>query len=202
MERPLSPLERTLLLALARTAIQDHFHDDGSLDRFVPTMKITPPLEEPRGAFVTIRESVAKGRTGTGRLRGCIGTVEPQEALYRCVIQNAVRGAFEDPRFPPLQPSELPRLTIEISALTPLQEVRRPEEIVPGRDGVHLEQGSNRAIFLPQVATEQGWGTQELLENLALKAGLAQHGWKEANLLVFQAEVFGDGAPPRPESGS
>lgn len=47
-------------------------------------------------------------------------------------------------------------------------------------------------MFLPQVAPEQRWGVFELLEHLALKAGLPRNGWKEARLAVFEAEVFGE----------
>ena len=65
--------------------------------------------------------------------------------------------------------------------------------IEPGRDGVLLEKGPRKAVFLPQVATEQGWGRRELLEHLALKAGLPRDGWRDASFSVFRAEVFGEG---------
>ena len=61
---------------------------------------------------------------------------------------------------------------------------------------MHLEHGTSSAVFLPQVASEQGWELTELLENLAIKAGLSRDGWRDARPEIFQAEVFGE-APPR-----
>jgi AmmeMemoRadiSam system protein A len=193
MAEPLTPAERRTLLGLARAAILDRLRGDGSLERARTAARITPALERVRGAFVTLHTPDVPGGT---RLRGCIGTVTPTEPLYRHVIENAVHAAFDDPRFPPLEEHEVPGLTLEISALTALSPVNGPEAIVPGRDGVQLESGGSRSVFLPQVATEQGWGTRELLEHLALKAHLPRDAWQVANLAVFQAEVFGETDTP------
>ena len=78
------------------------------------------------------------------------------------------------------------------SVLTPLVSVPGPDAIQPGRDGVVLRVGERSAVFLPQVAAEQGWSRLELLDNLALKAGLAPGAWrdKRAALLTFRADVF------------
>ena len=69
-----------------------------------------------------------------------------------------------------------------------------PDAVQPGRDGVILTVGDRSAVFLPQVATEQGWNRTELLDNLAQKAGLPAGAWrdKRAKLLTFQADVFGE----------
>ncbi|HNU83562.1 MAG TPA: AmmeMemoRadiSam system protein A, partial [Thermoanaerobaculia bacterium] len=104
----------------------------------------------------------------------------------------AVGAARNDRRFLPVAAAELPELTIEISVLTPPARVRSPAAIQPGRDGVLLEQSGRQAVFLPQVATEQGWGRDELLSQLCLKAGLAPGCWRQgARLSTFQADVFG-----------
>ena len=58
--------------------------------------------------------------------------------------------------------------------------------------GVLLVSGGHRAVFLPQVATEQGWSRLELLENLSQKAGLMKGAWKRSSLSTFQATVFGE----------
>ena len=65
--------------------------------------------------------------------------------------------------------------------------------ILSGADGVELEKPPFRAVFLPQVAPEQGWDRETMLEHLATKAGLPRDGWKGARFLTFQAEVFGEG---------
>ena len=63
-----------------------------------------------------------------------------------------------------------------------------------GRDGVVLRQGGRSAVFLPQVATEQGWDRDTLLAQLSRKAGLPADAWRrpDAELLTFQAQVFGE----------
>ena len=50
------------------------------------------------------------------------------------------------------------------------------------------------SVFLPQVAPEQKWDSQRFAEQLALKAGLARDGWRDATLATFRAEVFGENA--------
>ena len=54
-----------------------------------------------------------------------------------------------------------------------------------------LEKAGRKAVFLPQVAPEQGWDLATTLGHLALKAGLPPNGWQEgARFKVFEAEVF------------
>jgi len=49
-------------------------------------------------------------------------------------------------------------------------------------------------VFLPQVATEQGWNREQMLDHLAGKAGLSARAWRDktAQLLTFQADVFSE----------
>ena len=180
--------DRAWLLNLARESIRS------SLDKQEPP--VAPPEDSPsifraeRATFVTLKVPARGGC----RLRGCIGNMEPCRPLYRSVFENARKAAFSDPRFDPLERHELDRVRIEISVLTPMRPVADPSEIVPGRDGVQLSRSGRTAVFLPQVATEQGWDRIALLENLCRKAGLARTAWKKAKLLVFRAIVFGE--PP------
>jgi AmmeMemoRadiSam system protein A len=174
---------RRSLLGLARASIQDAIHKDGSLDAAMENTDITPPMLIEMGLFVTIKEA-------SRQLRGCIGTMSSGKPLYRTVIETAPLAALEDPRFPPLGADELGSVRISLSVLSPMRPLRDTGELVPGRDGLQLEAGKHRSVFLPQVATEQGWDRQELLERLALKAGLSRAGWRDATLSVFEATVF------------
>jgi AmmeMemoRadiSam system protein A len=109
----------------------------------------------------------------------------------------ALQAAFEDPRFRKVTLEEVPKLEIEISVLTPMTPVSGPEEIVVGRDGVLLQKGGRSAVFLPQVAPEQGWGRDEMLDNLSQKAGLSAKAWREGTRFsTFQALVFGEADSP------
>ena len=125
-------------------------------------------------------------------LRGCIGEIEPFRELYQAVTARAVDSAFRDPRFPQLSPEELRRVTIEISALTPAKPVASWKEIVIGKHGMTITKNGRSAVFLPQVAPEQGWDLAETLTYLSRKAGLAEDAWKmpDAKFTVFEAIVF------------
>jgi AmmeMemoRadiSam system protein A len=139
----------------------------------------------PRAAFVTLKEN--------GQLRGCIGDIFPQRPLYKSVIGNAINAAFADPRFAPVRKDELARIRVEISALTPPSPVASWRDIRIGTDGMVMNKGGRSAVFLPQVAPEQGWDLETTLANLSMKAGLPADAWKEgATFQVFQAEVFGE----------
>jgi AmmeMemoRadiSam system protein A len=113
--------------------------------------------------------------------------------LCRTVSAMALQAAFNDRRFSPVALEELQELEIEISVLTPFRRVEGPEAIQIGRDGVVLQKGSKRAVFLPQVAAEQGWDRETMLKHLCEKAGLSQESWKDSvELFTFQAQVFSE----------
>ena len=83
------------------------------------------------------------------------------------------------------------KIRIEISALSPHRKVESCKDIVIGRHGVIIEKNGRRAVFLPQVAPEQGWNLQETLTHLSIKAGLSSDAWKQgASFRVFEARVF------------
>lgn len=139
-----------------------------------------------RGVFVTLRKD--------GQLRGCIGEIMPRRPMYEAIMAQAINAGLNDTRFLPVTRDELPEITFEISVLTEPQEVPSYENIVLGRDGIILRKDGRSAVFLPKVATEQGWTLEQTLNHLARKAGLAAESWREgASFSVFQAEVFSEG---------
>lgn len=183
----LTAAEKTFLRDAARLAVAAAVHEQKPPDPRVLARRsgldLSPHLTEKRGAFVTL--------SLRGRLRGCIGTIEGHLPLVDAVVRNARAAAREDPRFAPVGVAELPRLDLEVSALTPLQAVARVQDIVIGQHGILLAKNGHRAVFLPQVAVEQGWDLETTLGHLALKAGLSPGDWHEgARFEVFEAEVF------------
>ena len=144
------------------------------------------PLVEERGAFVTLMKQ--------GNLRGCIGTFESDEPLYKTIGHMAQQAAFSDPRFPPLVSDEFDKLDIEISVLTPMVRIYNPDSVTVGRDGLYIRQGLRAGVLLPQVPVEYGWDRRKFLEQTCLKAGLPQDAWKSdrTELYTFQAEIFGE----------
>jgi len=177
---PLSESEQSALLLLARRALEVGVRD-------ASTPEIDPPpgaLCENRGAFVTL----FKG----GRLRGCIGYIEPQKPLYRTVCECALAAAIHDPRFDPVSPSEVLSIKLEISVLSPLEDIS-PEQIEVGRHGLLVSRGFHRGLLLPQVALEWRWDARKFLEETCTKAGLPTDAWCHgARVQAFTAQVFGE----------
>ena len=72
-----------------------------------------------------------------------------------------------------------------------MRQISSPDELVLGRDGVLMVKDGRSGTFLPQVADETGWTREEFLGHCARdKAGIGWNGWKDADLYVYQAEVF------------
>jgi len=140
-------------------------------------------LQRPAGVFVTLREGHA--------LRGCVGTVQADRPVYLATLANAVNASRNDGRFPPVAPDEVPRLTVEVSVLSATQPVGSWQDVQVGQHGVLLAKDGRRAVFLPEVATEQGWGREETLSQLARKAGLDADAWREgAEIAVFTTQHY------------
>ena len=184
---PLTHAEREELLWCARQSIRAALHGEVPAECRV----LTRALRNPGAAFVSLHHH--------DHLRGCIGTLTAEQPLYQVVSKMALSAAFEDPRFPPLEVSELLGLQIEISRLSALVPAR-PDEICIGRHGVCLTRGEHRAVFLPQVALQQKWDRATLLAELCRKALLAPDAWTLAStrLTIFEAEVFKEDDADRP----
>ncbi len=152
-------------------------------------------LKKKRGAFCTLNVYPS------GELRGCIGIPYPTMPLIDAVIE-AAKGSCRDPRFFPLQPEELNKITIELSILTEPEEIttdpEKYKEIIKiGRDGLILYHPFGSGLLLPQVPVEYGWNVEEFLENLCYKAGLSPRCWKDPNTKIyrFEAEIFKEEKP-------
>ncbi len=176
---PYTEEEKQWLLRLARSTIEGAFKNDIPYPTDVPEI-----WKEKRGVFVTLTER--------GQLRGCIGYIEPIKEVWRAVIDNAQAAAFQDPRFPPLSREELPQIHIEISLLTVPKLIDKHGDelkdfLQPGKHGLVLERGYNRATFLPQV-WEQLPSKEEFLSQLCLKAGMEPTCWKDKNTKVYVYE--------------
>jgi len=195
----LSPEDGERAVRLARAALVAALGAPSASGE-VADRDLPPVFAEPRGAFVTLR------RFPGGELRGCIGFPLPVLPLGRAVREAAVSAATEDPRFPRVRASELSALTVEVSALTvpvPIAATR-PEEIVRavrvGRDGLIVDGYGTSGLLLPQVAPEQGWSAEELLDGTCEKAGLPARAWRDPKVRLrrFEAEVFVEQRPAGP----
>ncbi|MDR0473788.1 MAG: AmmeMemoRadiSam system protein A [Treponema sp.] len=177
--------ERCFLLASARETIAAQLEKRGPV---YPKLKATEDsaLLKPCGAFVTLH----KGK----QLRGCIGRMSASFPLEETVRLMAHEAAFGDPRFPPLSKEELPMVSIEISALSPMEACHDPGSVKVGLHGLYLVYGGRSGVLLPQVPVEQGWNQDEYLEYICIKAGLPPGSYNApgAKLSTFTALVFGE----------
>ena len=145
-------------------------------------------LNVEQGCFVTIKNN--------GRLRGCIGNFTSDIPLIEMVAEMAVSSAIHDPRFvlEPITADELDSLVVEISVISPMELTDDPASLRPGIDGIYIVSGTRSGCFLPQVATETGWGPEEFLTNCCVhKAGLSADAWQkpDTQVYLFTADVFG-----------
>jgi hypothetical protein len=189
MSNPLTNAEKQTLVRLAREAMEY-----GVVGRSLPPLDrslLTANLIEHGASFVTLTIST--------ELRGCIGALEAFQPLVEDVREHAIAAALEDPRFPPVDQSELSSIKLEISRLTaphPLEYSSSDDllkKLRPHVDGVILKDGSRRATFLPQV-WEKIPGPAEFLGHLCQKMGAHANAWRTTSMqvLVYQVEEFDD----------
>jgi AmmeMemoRadiSam system protein A len=134
--------------------------------------------------------------TKNANLRGCIGSLEPRQELWKDVQSNAVNAGFNDPRFPPLIKEELKDLKIEVSVLSVPEklECRDEKDLLKKLNknmGIVLKKGFNSSTFLPQVWEELS-DKIEFLEHLSMKAGLSRDDWKDADFWYYTVEKEGE----------
>lgn len=176
--------EKKLMLSIARATMEATLKKTDMPDR----SELPEKFRETRSCFVTLHDK-------SGSLRGCIGNIGASEPLIDNIVHNAINSAFRDPRFSPVSSlEELAGLELEISVLTLPEKIDSIDKFVPGEHGIILASSGRSAVFLPQVAPEQGWDREETLTHLSLKAGLYPYAWKEADakFSIFRAIVFSE----------
>jgi len=150
---------------------------------------LSPTLTARRACFVTL--------TLEGRLRGCIGSVIAHRPLLTDVVDNAWKAAFGDRRFPPLTADELDRIEISVSILSTPRPIAFTDEadligrLRPDVDGLILQEGDRRGLFLPSV-----WSglprAEAFLAHLKRKAGLPADHWSDTlKVSRYTTESFG-----------
>ncbi len=189
MTTALSKKDGQILLKLAREKILMEFGGDDQKLFSLETSASPVILKENRGVFVSLHKK--------GELRGCIGNIEPVKTVWEGVMDNARHAAFHDSRFKPMSVDELKDTIIEVSILTPPEEVAYKDsddlisKLKPGIDGVIIKKNYQSATFLPQV-WEQLKSPDIFLRQLCMKAGFSPDEWESGNLIVskYQVQVF------------
>jgi AmmeMemoRadiSam system protein B/AmmeMemoRadiSam system protein A len=175
--------DKAALLKIARGTIREYIKTKKMPE--IDKKLLSPTLSILAGAFVTLKEK--------DELRGCIGSFQASGPLYNTVQSMAIAASTQDSRFEPVKPSEIDRLKIEISVLTPMKKIKSIDEIEMGRHGIYIVKGDRSGTFLPQVATETNWTKEEFLGHCAQdKAFIGWNGWKDADIYIYEALVFGE----------
>jgi uncharacterized protein (TIGR00296 family) len=187
----LSHAQGTKAVQFARQIVQEYVqnknHTQSEFDNI---------FHDKQGVFVTLHTYP------NHELRGCIGIPLPMLSLHDALIE-AAQSVTRDPRFPPLEATELDGIIVEVTVLTPpkLIKVSAPQEylsqVVIGRDGLIVEQGFCKGLLLPQVPVEQGWDIEEYLSHTCMKAGLPPDAWfeKTTKISKFQGQIFSETMP-------
>lgn len=175
-------------VSAARKVIEASVRNEPELDIEYPDK-----FDRKMGVFVTINKYPSED------LRGCIGYPEPIFKL-KDALERAADNATRDPRFPNLKEDELDDIVVEVTLLTPPEEIEYedPDELVDkvkcGEDGMIVSRGPYKGLLLPQVPVDQGWDEETFLSHTCRKAGLSMKEWKSGNCKIekFRGEIYAE----------
>lgn len=97
-----------------------------------------------KGIFVSIKKE--------GKLRGCIGTIEPtKDSIAKEIIDNAIAAATRDPRFSEVQEDELRELDISVDILSVPEDILDKSKLDIKEYGVIVRKDFRRGLLLPNI---------------------------------------------------
>lgn len=192
----ISDKDGEILVNLARESIEKYIQEGFTIK---PPIGLNKDFYLKMGVFVTLNNLTSNGH----ELRGCIGHPLPDEPLVKAIIDSAISAASMDPRFEKVTLDELDNIIIEVSVLTPPEKilVSSPEEYVNhikiGDDGLLVRWKYGSGLLLPQVPVEQGWGIEEFLNYICIKAGAPSDYWRNSDMDIykFKGIVFNEITP-------
>jgi AmmeMemoRadiSam system protein A len=168
------------LLKFARESLENYLKNE----KVSVSENIIKKYSKKQACFVTLTEN--------GELRGCIGSLQAHQELWKDIVDNAINAGFRDSRFLPLSSHEIDKIKIEISILSDSKKLRYKDEKdllnkIDRKMGIILKKGFYSATFLPQV-WEELTDKKQFLEHLSLKAGLDKDAWKDSEILFYRVE--------------
>jgi len=137
------------------------------------------------GVFVSLKRG--------SQLRSCCGSMGQSVPLSQALDGAAVRTATDDPRFPPISPTELDHLDMEVWLLWGLQQITargddRVEAVTIGTHGLQIARGPARGLLLPGVAVDHKLDSKAFLKQVCLKAGLPPDAWRHDDTTLWTFE--------------
>jgi uncharacterized protein len=181
----LSPLEKRVLLDLARGAATSVIQNGPGDEPAVDISNLPDALMEKKGLFVAIYKQ--------GEPRGCTGTIMAVLPIWQACMENARSAAYKDPRFVPIAIHELDQLSFEVTLL----DMTRPFSDISqlGKDihGLILTKGFRIEVFLPGSLKDLPHDIDEIFARLKAKADMndddndAPEQWE-----LFDAQVISE----------
>ena len=127
---------------LARASLESYISRGEVLE--IPGNLPAEMMKEKAGVFVSIHKH--------GKLRGCIGTIEPtRKCIAKEIIENAISASTRDPRFEPITEEELKWLEINVDVLGKPEKIASKKELDVKRYGVIVSSGYRRGLLLPDL---------------------------------------------------
>ncbi|UCH45454.1 MAG: AmmeMemoRadiSam system protein A [Nitrospiraceae bacterium] len=148
------------LVKLAKDTVEE-FTKTGKTPE--PPVDPVPEMKEKAGVFVSLKIK--------GDLRGCIGTFSPaQENIAQEIIQNAISAASQDPRFSPVEVSELEEIEYSVDILSTPEKLASKKELDPKKYGVIVKSSDRKGLLLPDL---EGVDTvDDQISIASMKAGI------------------------------
>ncbi len=164
------------LLHVAASAILAHLNKTGPMK--LSLGEFAEPLRDHGACFVSLNKD--------NQLRGCIGSIQAWRPLITDVAENACKAAFQDRRFKKLTKKEIEKsdISMSISVMSPQTPISFSDEadflaqLQPDIDGIVLQEGKKRGVFLP-VVWKQLPEPKKFLSHLKRKAGLKEDYWSD-----------------------
>ena len=162
------------IVDLARRTIEAYVRDEKLIE---PPDDLSAEMDGRAGVFVSIHKK-------DGSLRGCIGTFSPtQKNIAEEIIMNAVSASTKDPRFPPIDKSELDDLDISVDILSAPVLIKDKKDLDAKKFGVIVKSGYRRGLLLPDLAGVET--PEQQIEICRMKGGIA----KTDSIELYKFEV-------------
>ena len=123
------------------------------------------------------------------RERGCIGFVKGVASLEQGVQAAALNAAFFDQRYKPITGKEINDLTIEITLIGQLEQIREYNNFIPGKHTIYIIGTYGKAVMQAQIATEKGWDRENFLRAICRKARIDESSYKNPKTKIYRADT-------------
>jgi uncharacterized protein (TIGR00296 family) len=181
--------EGKILVDIAKAAIAAYLKEGVKIE--IPE-DIPAILKQKFGVFISLKKKEGNDRD---KSISSIGYLLPFKTAAEAIVDSAMAAAIRARLYGIESIDDVNVEVTIINSIEPLQVHQRvtlPEYIKLGEDGILIERGFQRALYLPQIAIERGWDSLDFLSECCMKAGLMPDAWldEDTKLYKFKVKVF------------